>query len=352
MESIISIIIPYFNSKVTLERLVTSIKQQHYKSFECILVDDGSSDDSFRLTDALIQGDSRFINVKRPAAYKPGGRGAKNYGFSLSQGAFIVFFDSDDVMLPDYLSLRIEYLRTHTPKHAVISHYYWKVKADESQKRTFTYRSEVFENFTAWVRSNEFWINYMDYRFFYPPGNPMYRRSFIENKPMWDETTAIGEDHEYHARLFLQGLDLGLIDEATFDYMANPNSMIATSQAVKPLLSRSYGKMLVIENIVKHSGENSILIHKELVCQVKFLRQLLSLEEDKLLKKQGIGIMMERIKYLFKLLNIKNSRSKFLVLALNIVINFYAISNRGYFLFTFLIKDKNPTEDNKYFLIQ
>jgi glycosyltransferase involved in cell wall biosynthesis len=347
-----SIIIPYFNSSNTLEYLINGIKSQRYLTFECILVDDGSSDDSFRLTDTLIQADPRFINVKRPAAYRPGGRGAKNYGFSLCKGAFIIFFDSDDVMLPDYLSLRIEYLKIHTQKHAVISHYYWKVKANEPRKRTFTYRSEVFENFTAWVRSDEFWINYMDYRFFYPPGNPMYRRSFIENKPMWDETTAIGEDHEYHARLFLQGLDLGLIDEATFDYMANPNSMIATSEAIKPLLSRSYGKMLVIDNVMKAFGHRQILVEKELFCQTKFLRRIVICKASPSKKKEAVDQMLDRIKHLFIMLGHSQNKINRTIRLLKLVIFFQRNTGRGHQLYTLIISDPHPTDDGKLFSIQ
>jgi len=349
----VSIIIPYFNSADYIGRTIASIATQTVKQFECLLIDDGSSDTSFELVNTIIADDGRFKNYRRDTKYRPGGRGAKNFGFSLCKGNYIVFFDSDDVMLPDYLAARINYLDSNPAKHAVITNYHWKVKEnDGNNKRIFKYHAEFFNHFKENTKTTLFWLNYLDYRFYYPPGNPMYRREFIENKTLWDETTSIGEDHEYHARLFLQGLDLGYINECTFDYMLNPNSMIATSESVNPLLSRSYGKILVLDNLNKHLGTNPDLINKELVCQLRILRRIVACKSDLLSQTGAIRIMFKRVNRLLTLGGYNKVRKIWLNSILSSIVIWHLITKKGYKYYSLVLKDKNPTFEKTYFTIE
>ncbi|MDE6019660.1 MAG: glycosyltransferase [Ruminococcus sp.] len=97
---LISIVIPVFNSENFIRRCIESIQSQTYKNWECIIVDDGSTDSSLSLLQNYTHNDKRFriIHQKNSGAGK-----ARNNGIEQAKGDYIVFVDSDDVILPDYL---------------------------------------------------------------------------------------------------------------------------------------------------------------------------------------------------------------------------------------------------------
>lgn len=347
----VSIIVPYYNSAAYAGQMIDSVKMQSLSDFEAILVDDGSTDNSFEHISELTADDPRFSNVKRPDDHRPGGRGAKNFGYKLSDSEFVVFFDSDDIMYPDYLRNRTTYLQQNPEKDAVVSDFGWRVRPGEDHKRIYRYNRDIFRDFRKNVKEDWFWINYMDYRFWFNPGNPMWRRSSIDDKPMWDESTSIGEDHEYHARLMLAGLDIGIIDGVHWDYMANTSSMIATSESIKPLLSRSWGKMLVTENIGKHLGYRRNLLRKELTWQVKILRRILACKSGKQEKDEAVGIMFERIEKVMEMLHYSQARKAMLTAALRGIVGWDKRTGKAHRAYTMLIRDLSPTPDFNYFTI-
>ena len=97
----ISIIIPVYNAEKTLERCVNSILSQDFTDFELILVDDGSSDKSGQLCQAFASRDSR---VRVFHQNNGGVSSARNVGLDNASGKWITFCDSDDYVLPGWLS--------------------------------------------------------------------------------------------------------------------------------------------------------------------------------------------------------------------------------------------------------
>lgn len=89
----ISVIIPVYNVEAFLERCVQSVLQQTYSELEILLVDDGSTDASGALCDALVQKDPRIRCIHQ----KNGGlSAARNTGIEACTGAWLLFLDSDD----------------------------------------------------------------------------------------------------------------------------------------------------------------------------------------------------------------------------------------------------------------
>lgn len=96
-----SIIIPVYNVEKVLERCLDSILAQTITNFECILIDDGSTDSSGEICDKYKLKDNRIkvLHKKNEGVSK-----ARNEGLKLAHGEYIVFVDSDDCVSPDYLS--------------------------------------------------------------------------------------------------------------------------------------------------------------------------------------------------------------------------------------------------------
>lgn len=97
----ISIIIPVYNVKSYLDVCIQSVIQQDYTNFECILVDDGSTDGSSVICDQWAEKDSRIIVIHQANS---GVSSARNKGLERAKGKYIGFIDSDDWIDVDYLS--------------------------------------------------------------------------------------------------------------------------------------------------------------------------------------------------------------------------------------------------------
>ena len=98
----VSIIIPVYNTpEKKLCRCLDSIIAQSYKDYECIVVDDGSTDDSSVIIDEYVTSDARFKVIHKENG---GVSSARNCGLKMAKGEWIVFVDSDDWLLPDHIA--------------------------------------------------------------------------------------------------------------------------------------------------------------------------------------------------------------------------------------------------------
>lgn len=100
----ITIIVPFFNSQASISKCITSILHQTLKDFELILVDDGSTDNSFDICREFAVHDNRIVLLQK----ENGGQGtARNIGLDIAQGNYIGFVDSDDFIDPDMYSIML-----------------------------------------------------------------------------------------------------------------------------------------------------------------------------------------------------------------------------------------------------
>jgi glycosyltransferase involved in cell wall biosynthesis len=95
-----SIIVPVYNTGKYIEKCIFSIINQIYKNFEVILIDDGSTDNSFMLATKAVKDDRRFKIISQ---INKGLSSARNVGIENSTGEFVVFLDSDDYLGPNFL---------------------------------------------------------------------------------------------------------------------------------------------------------------------------------------------------------------------------------------------------------
>ena len=112
--SLVSIIIATYNREDYIIETLESIKLQTYTKWECIIVDDSSTDNSEEKVRAFIQDDFRFLYVKRPPELKRGANTCRNFGYTLSSGVYIKFFDSDDLMLSNHLEVLVSEIEKNT----------------------------------------------------------------------------------------------------------------------------------------------------------------------------------------------------------------------------------------------
>lgn len=100
MKTLISIIVPVYNAENTLNRCVDSILNQTFTDFELLLIDDGSIDQSGKISDEYAAKDQR---IKVFHKENGGVSSARNIGLDNAKGEWITFCDSDDFVFPNWL---------------------------------------------------------------------------------------------------------------------------------------------------------------------------------------------------------------------------------------------------------
>lgn len=98
----ISVILPVYNVAPYLEESMNSLLSQTFADFECILVDDGSTDASGAICDRYAAQDPRVRMVHRENG---GLSAARNSGLDIARGKYISFVDSDDLLHPQFLEI-------------------------------------------------------------------------------------------------------------------------------------------------------------------------------------------------------------------------------------------------------
>jgi len=106
----VSIVIPAYNVGPWIEETLKSVQQQTFKDFECIVVDDKSTDKTCAVVNCFIGKDRRFKLILRD--HNEGQGACRNVGIWLAQGEYIAFLDSDDLWHPTFLERMLQLIES------------------------------------------------------------------------------------------------------------------------------------------------------------------------------------------------------------------------------------------------
>uniref|UniRef100_UPI00404959C5 glycosyltransferase family 2 protein n=1 Tax=Gelidibacter sp. TaxID=2018083 RepID=UPI00404959C5 len=210
---LVSIIIPTFNRAHLIGETLDSVLAQTYVNWECIVVDDGSTDGTSDLMAEYVKKDNRLKYVRRPDTYISGGNGARNYGFELSKGDYIQWFDSDDLMLPDKLKHKLTLFENNNYDFVVC-------KGAEI----------TLENRTApvlkWHLDNEgnLFLNHIIGKTIFGTNGPLFKRSYLKNKLLFDENLIIKQEWEFFNRLLVEKPKVGILNQHLYLYRVYSSS--------------------------------------------------------------------------------------------------------------------------------
>lgn len=175
----VSVIIPTYNSCLTLARAVNSVLGQTLLPNKIIVVDDGSTDDT------------RTILQKMPVQYiyqkNQGVSAARNKGWSNATGDYIAFLDADDCWLPNKLMCQVAFME----KHPEIGFCYGKYKSMEAA----TIREEGFSLLLSGI---------------------LCRRALVETVGGFNEDLRNHEDTDWFMRISDKGIKSGKIEQFLF----------------------------------------------------------------------------------------------------------------------------------------
>src|SRR5690606_37985604 len=109
-EPLVSIIIPTYNRAHLIGETLDSVLAQTYTNWECIILDDGSTDNTTEVVQGYLDKDPRFQYHHRPADRPKGANACRNYGFEVSKGEYVNWFDDDDVMFNSKIEVQLNVL--------------------------------------------------------------------------------------------------------------------------------------------------------------------------------------------------------------------------------------------------
>lgn len=115
----ISVIVPVYNVEKYIKETISSILNQTYNDFELILVNDGSTDNSL----SIMRQYENDVRVKIIDGKNYGAPHARNIGLNYAKGNYIMFFDSDDIMLPMQLERMIQKILSDNTDLLICQHF-------------------------------------------------------------------------------------------------------------------------------------------------------------------------------------------------------------------------------------
>ncbi|WP_405305675.1 glycosyltransferase family 2 protein [Methanobrevibacter sp.] len=211
----VSVIVPVFNSEEYIGTTLDSIINQDFKSFELIVIDDGSTDNSLEIINQKLSKSTISYNVIHQE--NSGVSSARNRGIDAAKGKYLVFIDADDYVTGNHLS---ELYNGQTDFSMI---QFIKKDGDKlSSPHHFAAELMYCDDFIKKELNMEMPFNFWQL---------MYRASLInDNGIRFNPNLVYGEDIDFALRALLFGDEIAISNEATYYYIQHPQSAINTTE--------------------------------------------------------------------------------------------------------------------------
>jgi glycosyltransferase involved in cell wall biosynthesis len=206
----ISIIIPIYNQEKYICETIDCLLNQTFQDWECIIINDGSTDSTEEIVRKTIIGDSRFKYIFQQNKGLPG---ARNAGIKLSEGDYIVFLDSDDLLSNLMLQITSEYLDNN--KEIAIVSGAW----DYIDEKGRTISSKLGPAKSDDYRKDLLFEN------LFPIHVALLRKEVILKIGGFDESLISHEDWDFWLRAAFSGFKFSSIEPIVAHYRKHQNCM-------------------------------------------------------------------------------------------------------------------------------
>ncbi len=229
----ITIIVPSYNSAHLISTTLDSIIQSTYQSYEVLIIDDESTDNTKVIVEPYLR-DKRFNYIYQD---NKGLAGARNTGIEHAKGQYLVFLDSDDVILPDKLQAQSEYLNTHPEIDLVYSNSQWFVEDDLNN--TLPVKFPVYEGDV---------LPFLLYGNFIHVNSVMVRASKVKQLGGFDENFRELEDWDLWMRLAIQKSQFahtpGILSKVRIRKGSMTSNQLLMNQAMVRVLEKNIPELI------------------------------------------------------------------------------------------------------------
>lgn len=232
MSKLISIVIPVYNRINLVKEMINSIIQQTYTKWELLLIDDGSEEETINDLIKFTQKDNRIFLFQRDRLPK-GAPTCRNIGLKNSNGEYIIFLDSDDLLSPIMLEQRVRFMEDN-------------VDIDFGIFPSISFINKLGEN-NAWYKgvkicNDDLKFLIDSYLPFLVVTNIYRRKSLIDKNIYWDENLLSFQDAEFNIKNIIKGNLYRYSSNAYFDYYIRviPQSNSISQSTKTPLHQQSH----------------------------------------------------------------------------------------------------------------
>ena len=216
---LVSVIVPVYNGESFVLETLRSIQNQTFKDFEVLVMDDGSTDRTKEIVDALHEEDNRFNFVALPHQGAPGH--ARNEGLRQAKGTYLVYFDSDDKMEATMLEDMLALMDDDTDLVIGNARYYDVVNKCECDNEMSHFFSKEEHTYNDLFTINPF------------PCNKMYRRAFLLNTGVWYLEKVFNQDLGYFLCNVMHRPRFKVQHKVIMEYHIRPNSITTSKKTLK-----------------------------------------------------------------------------------------------------------------------
>ncbi len=251
MVPLVSIIIPAYNREHLIGETLDSVLIQTYTNWECIVVDDGSNDNTEEIINSYSEKDNRFQFYHRPTTGKKGASACRNYGLEKSKGELIQFLDSDDLLAKNKLE---EQVKLYKPGDLSLITCKWGGFEESSDlSKRFKYKYNAYRNFK---KSKVLLKTFGYYNEFFPLHVYLTPKALIEKSGNWNEDLTNNDDAEFFARVIMNASKIIFSSDASVYYRYSSTDKLSELNSEQKIIS-AIESWKLIESHMKGKDPNS-----------------------------------------------------------------------------------------------
>tara|TARA_B100000427_G_scaffold100273_1_gene82600 strand:- start:745 stop:1581 length:837 start_codon:yes stop_codon:yes gene_type:complete len=242
----ISVIIPTYNRKHTLQRAIDSVLAQTFKPYEIIIVDDGSKDGT---KEWLLQNYPSVQYIHQP---NNGVSSARNKGIQISQGSWIALLDSDDEWMPEKLEYQSRFIEVNRNSSFCHTNEIWirnGVRVNQMKKHK-KYGGDIFKHCLDICRIS--------------PSSSIIKKDVFEEVGAFDESLTVCEDYDLWLRVTAKFNILFLDEPLIKKYGGHLDQLSRVPEGIEQYRIRSLEKILSMGSLTETQFRSAkdMLIHK------------------------------------------------------------------------------------------
>ena len=242
----ISVIIPTYNRRHTLERAIDSVLSQTFKPFEIIIVDDGSEDG----TSYWVQ--EAYPSIKYIYQSNNGVSSARNKGIISSRGSWIALLDSDDEWMPEKLEDQVIFINENPGSLFCHTNEIWirnGVRVNQMKKHK-KYGGDIFKYCLDMCRIS--------------PSSSLIKKEVFEDVGLFDESLTVCEDYDLWLRITANYTILFLDRPLINKYGGHADQLSRVPEGIEQYRIQSLEKILSMSILDQDQflSAKDMLIHK------------------------------------------------------------------------------------------
>lgn len=258
--SLVSIIIPSYNSKTYVKEAVSSALNQSYISIEIIVVDDGSTDNTVELFPGFErQGVKCFSIANGGASY------ARNYGLEKATGDYIQFLDADDILEPTKIEKQLTLMKLHQADLCYSPWVIFENTITDAQKEfRFSYLDHTIKR-----TGKELMISYGMDNWFILTVAWLVKKELIEKVGFWNPAKCPNDDGEYFSRVLFWAERVVCCNEVLAFYRKTPNDSLSKLNS-ETKIEASYKSFMQIESLLLTCNDVRLMSYPKRLNYMQF----------------------------------------------------------------------------------